>query len=176
MIERIKYLKIYATQIKTENYISLLPENSIALKNNLLNIIDDGNIEELYFEFIDEADISINNELIISDVILNLGSERKLTAKRAFITADPQEVKIKLDKGSFEDLPFEEISGFLNVDTMQLNYISYHKSINEYAENILPLGVLNFKNDIQLFTTGFADFKTTKIKFWFYKFSRPFRY
>ena len=106
-LKRIKYLKIYATQIKTENYISLLPENSIALKNNLLNIIDDGNIEELYFEFIDEADISINNELIISDVILNLGSERKLTTKRAYITADPQEVKIKLDKGSFEDLPFE---------------------------------------------------------------------
>ena len=163
-LKRIKYLKIYATQIKTENYISLLPENSIALKNNLLNIIDDGNIEELYFEFIDEADISINNELIISDVILNLGSERKLITKRAYITADPQEVKIKLDKGSFEDLPFEEISGFLNVDTMQLNYISYHKSINEYAENILPLGVLNFKNDIQLFTTGFADFKNNKNK------------
>ena len=163
-LKRIKYLKIYTTQIKTENYISLLPENSIALKNNLLNIIDDGNIEELYFEFIDEADISINNELIISDVILNLGSERKLTTKRAFITADPQEVKIKLDKGSFEDLPFEEISGFLNVDTMQLNYISYHKSINEYAENILPLGVLNFKNDIQLFTTGFADLRNNKNK------------
>ena len=82
----------YAKQIKTENYISLLPESSIALKNNLLNIIDDGNIEELYFEFIDEADISINNELIISDVVLNLGSERKLTTKRAFITADPQEI------------------------------------------------------------------------------------
>tara|TARA_Y100000748_G_scaffold27288_1_gene20455 strand:- start:61 stop:2019 length:1959 start_codon:yes stop_codon:yes gene_type:complete len=163
-LKRIKYLKIYTTQIKTENYISLLPENSIALKNNLLNIIDDGNIEELYFEFIDEADININNELIISDVILNLGSERKLTTKRAFITADPQEVKIKLDKGSFEDLPFEEISGFLNVDTMQLNYISYHKSINEYAENILPLGVLNFKNDIQLFTTGFADLRNNKNK------------
>ena len=58
-LKRIKYLKIYATQIKTENYISLLPENSIALKNNLLNIIDDGNIEELYFEFIDEADIAL---------------------------------------------------------------------------------------------------------------------
>ena len=102
------------------------------------------------------------NELIISDVILNLGSARKLTTKRAFITGDLQEVKIKLDKGSFDDLPFEEISGFLNVDTMQLNYISYHKSINEYAENILPLGVLNFKNDIQLFTPGFANFKNNK--------------
>ena len=163
-VRRLKYLKIYATQIKTENYISLLPENSIGLKNNLLNTIDDGNIEELYFEFIDEADISINNELIISDVILNLGSERKLTAKRAFITADPQEVKIKLGKGSFEDLPFEEILGLFNVDTMQLNYISYHKSINEYAENILPLGVLNFKNDIQLFTSGFADLRNNKNK------------
>jgi len=163
-LQRLKYLKIYATQIKTENYISLLPENSIALKNNLLNIIDSGNIEELYFEFIDEADISINNELIISDVILNLGSKRKLSANRAFVTADPQELKIKLDKGSYEDLPFEEIMGFLNIDTMELSYISYHKSINDYAENILPLGVLNFKNDIQLFTSGFADFKNNKNK------------
>ena len=163
-LQRLKYLKIYATQIKTENYISLLPESSITLKNNLLNIIDSGNIEELYFEFIDEADISINNELIISDVILNLGSERKLSANRAFITADPQEVKIKLGKGSYEDLPFEEIMGFLNVDTMELSYISYHKSINDYAENILPLGVLNFKNDIQLFTSGFVDFRNDKNK------------
>ena len=163
-LKRLKYLKIYATQIKTENYISLLPESSITLKNNLLNIIDSGNIEELYFEFIDEADISINNELIISDVILNLGSERKLSANRAFITADPQEVKIKLDKGSYEDLPFEEITGFLNLDTMGLSYISYHKSINDYAENILPLGVLNFKNDIQLFTSGFADLRNNKNK------------
>jgi len=163
-LQRLKYLKIYATQIKTENYISLLPESSITLKNNLLNIIDSGNIEELYFEFIDEADISINNELIISDVILNLGSERKLSANRAFITADTQEVKIKLGKGSYEDLPFEEIMGFLNVDTMGLSYISYHKSINDYAENILPLGVLNFKNDIQLFTSGFADLRNNKNK------------
>ena len=163
-LQRLKYLKIYATQIKTENYISLLPESSITLKNNLLNIIDSGNIEELYFEFIDEADISINNELIISDVILNLGSERKLSANRAFITADPQEVKIKLGKGSYEELPFEEIMGFLNVDTMGLSYISYHKSINDYAENILPLGVLNFKNDIQLFTSGFADLRNNKNK------------
>jgi len=163
-LKRLKYLKIYATQIKTENYISLLPESSITLKNNLLNIIDSGNIEELYFEFIDEADISINNELIISDVILNLGSERKLSANRAFITADPQEVKIKLGKGSYEDLPFEEIMGFLNLDTMGLSYISYHKSINDYAENILPLGVLNFKNDIQLFTSGFADLRNNKNK------------
>ena len=163
-LQRLKYLKIYATQIKTENYISLLPESSITLKNNLLNIIDSGNIEELYFEFIDEANISINNELIISDVILNLGSKRKLSANRAFITADPQEVKIKLDKGSYEDLPFEEIMGFLNVDTMELSYISYHKSINDYAENILPLGVLNFKNDIQLFTSGFVDFRNNKNK------------
>ena len=163
-LKRLKYLKIYATQIKTEDYISLLPENSIELKYNLLNIIEEGNIEELYFEFIDGADISVNNELVISDLILNLGAERRLAANRAFITADPQEVKIKLDKGSYEDLPFEEISGFLNVDTMQMNYISYHKSINDYAENILPLGVLNFKNDIQLFTSGFADFRNNKNK------------
>ena len=163
-LKRLKYLKIYATQIKIGDYISLLPENSSALKDNLLNIIDSGNIEELYFEFIDEADISINNELVISDVILNLGSDRKLKANRAFVTADPQEVKINLEKGSYEDLIFEEILGFLEVDKMQLNYISYHKSINSYAENILPLGVLNFKNDIELFTSGFADFKNNKNK------------
>ena len=163
-LQRLKYLKIYATQIKIGDYISLLPENSSALKDNLFNIIDSGNIEELYFEFIDEADISINNELVISDVILNLGSDRKLKANRAFVTADPQEVKINLEKGSYEDLIFEEILGFLEVDKMQLNYISYHKSINSYAENILPLGVLNFKNDIELFTSGFADFKNNKNK------------
>ena len=163
-LKRLKYLKIYATQIKIGDYISLLPENSSALKDNLLNIIDSGNIEELYFEFIDEADISINNELVISDVILNLGSDRKLKANRAFVTADPQEVKINLEKGSYEDLIFEEILGFLEVDKMQLNYISYHKSINSYAENILPLGVLNFKNDIELFTSGFVDFKNNKNK------------
>ena len=163
-LKRLKYLKIYATQIKIDDYISLLPENSSTLKNNLLNIIDSGNIEELFFEFIDEADISINNELVISDVILNLGSGRKLKANRAFVTADPQEVKINLEKGSYEDLIFEEIFGFLDVDKMQLNYISYHKSINNYAENILPLGVLNFKNDIELFTSGFADFKNNKNK------------
>ena len=163
-LKRLKYLKIYATQIKIEDYISLLPENSSSLRDNLLNIIDSGNIDELFFEFIDEADTSINNELIISDVILNLGSDRKLKASRAFVTADPQEVKINLEKGSYEDLIFEEILGFLDVDTMQLNYISYHKSINNYAENILPLGVLNFKNDIELFTSGFADFKNNKNK------------
>ena len=163
-LKRLKYLKIYATQIKTENFISLLPENSVALKNNLLNIIEAGTIEELYFEFIDEANISINNELVISDVILNVGSERKLIADRAFVTADSNEVKIKLDKGSFENLPFKEISGFLELDTMQLNYISFHNSINDYAENILPLGALNFKNDIQLFTSGFVDFRNNKNK------------
>ena len=37
-LQRLKYLKIYATQIKTENYISLLPENSIALKLSLIHI------------------------------------------------------------------------------------------------------------------------------------------
>ena len=163
-LKRLKYLKIYATQIKTEDYISLLPENLSVLKDNLLNIINSGNIEELYFEFIDEADISTNNELVISDVILNLESDRKLKANRAFVTANPQEVKINLEKGSYEDLIFEEILGFLDVDKMQLNYISYHKSINNYAENILPLGVLNFKNDIELFTSGFADFKNNKNK------------
>ena len=43
--QRLRYLKIYTTRIKTEDYISLLPENSNALKNNLLNIIDSGKIE-----------------------------------------------------------------------------------------------------------------------------------
>ena len=45
-----------------------------------------------------------------------------------------------------------------------MKYISYHNSINEYAEDILPLGVLNFKNDIQLFTSGFVNFKNNKNK------------
>ena len=162
--QRLRYLKIYTTRIKTEDYISLLPENSNALKNNLLNIIDSGKIDELYFEFIDGADISINNELIISEVIFRVGAERKLFANRAFITADLQEVKIRLQKGLYEDLPFEEVSGLLDIDSMQLNYFSFHKSINDFAENILPLGVLNFKNDIQLFTTGFADFRNNTNK------------
>ena len=47
---------------------------------------------------------------------------------------------------------------------MQLNYVSYHKSINEYAENILPLGILNFENDIQLYTSGYADFRKNENK------------
>tara|TARA_B100000965_G_scaffold155853_1_gene129805 strand:- start:385 stop:2316 length:1932 start_codon:yes stop_codon:yes gene_type:complete len=170
-LQRLKYLKIYTTQIKMEDYISLLPEESIKLKKNLLNIIDGGNIDELYFEFIHGADIPINNELIISEVILKIGSERKLKANKAFITADPQEVKIKLDQGSFESLPFKEIYGLLDINLMQLRYFSYHKSINDYAENILPLGALNFKNDIQLFTSGFADLrKNTNKNFGFISF------
>ena len=48
-LKRLKYLKIYATQIKIEDYISLLPENSSSLRDNLLNIIDSGNIDELFF-------------------------------------------------------------------------------------------------------------------------------
>jgi len=170
-LQRLKYLKIYTNQIKTEDYISLLPEDSITLKKNLLSIIDGGNIDELYFEFIQGADIAINNELIISDLILNIGSERKLKAKKAFVTADPQEVKIKLDQGSFETLPFEEISGLLDIKSMQLSYFSHHKSINDYAESFLPLGALNFKNDIQLFTSGLADLrKNTNKNFGFISF------
>ena len=163
-LQRLRYLKIYTTHIKTEDYISLLPENSNALKNNLLNIIDNGKIDELYFEFIDGANISINNELIISEATFRVGDERKLFTNRAFITADSKEVKIRLHKGLYEDLPFEEVSGLLDIDSMQLNYISFHKSINDFAENILPLGVLNFRNDIQLFTTGFSDFRNNTNK------------
>ena len=163
-LQRIKYLKIYATEINTKDYISLLPENSIALRKNLLNIVDNGNIEELYFEFINGEDISVNNEFIISELIIKIGSDRKLTATKAYVTADSNQVKIKLDKGSYEDLPFEEIIGLLDVDSMQLNYNSYHKSINDYAERILPLGVLNFKKDIPLFTSGFIDFNNNKNK------------
>lgn len=163
-LQRIKYVKIYATEINTKDYISLLPENSIALKKNLLNIVDDGNIEELYFEFINGEDISVNNEFIISDIIIKIGSVRKLKATKAYVTADSNQVKIKLDKGSYENLPFEEIIGLLDVDSMQLNYNSYHKSINDYAEKILPLGVLNFKKDIPLFTSGFVDFNNNKNK------------
>ena len=163
-IKRLKYLKVYATEIKTEDYINLLPENSVALKKNLLNIIDDGNIDELYFEFIEGANININNELIISKATINIASERKLTANKIFVTANNREVKIRLEQGLFENLPYDEISGFLDIDSMQLRYISHHKSINDYAENILPLGVLNFKNDIQLYTSGFIDFVSNKNK------------
>ena len=163
-LQRIKYVKIYATEINTKDYISLLPENSIALKKNLLNIVDDGNIEELYFEFINGEDISVNNEFIISELIIKIGSVRKLKATKAYVTADSNQVKIKLDKGSYENLPFEEIIGLLDVDSMQLNYNSYHKSINDYAEKILPLGVLNFKKDIPLFTSGFVDFNNSRNK------------
>ena len=163
-LQRIKYVKIYATEINTKDYISLLPENSIALKKDLLNIVDDGNIEELYFEFINGEDISVNNEFIISELIIKIGSVRKLKATKAYVTADSNQVKIKLDKGSYENLPFEEIIGLLDVDSMQLNYNSYHKSINDYAEKILPLGVLNFKKDIPLFTSGFVDFNNNKNK------------
>ena len=163
-LQRIKYVKIYATEINTKDYISLLPENSIALKKNLLNIVDDGNIEELYFEFINGEDISVNNEFIISELIIKIGSVRKLKATKAYVTADSNQVKIKLDKGSYENLPFEEIIGLLDVDSMQLNYNSYHKSINDYAEKILPLGVLNFKKDIPLFTSGFVDLNNNKNK------------
>ena len=163
-LQRIKYVKIYATEINTKEYISLLPENSIALKKNLLNIVDDGNIEELYFEFINGEDISVNNEFIISELIIKIGSVRKLKATKAYVTADSNQVKIKLDKGSYENLPFEEIIGLLDVDSMQLNYNSYHKSINDYAEKILPLGVLNFKKDIPLFTSGFVDLNNNKNK------------
>ena len=163
-LQRIKYVKIYATEINTKDYISLLPENSIALKKNLLNIVDEGNIEELYFEFINGEDISVNNEFIISELIIKIGSVRKLKATKAYVTADSNQVKIKLDKGSYENLPFEEIIGLLDVDSMQLNYNSYHKSINDYAEKILPLGVLNFKKDIPLFTSGFVDFNNNKNK------------
>ena len=163
-LQRIKYVKIYATEINTKDYISLLPENSIALRKNLLNIVDDGNIEELYFEFINGEDISVNNEFIISELIIKIGSVRKLKATKAYVTADSNQVKIKLDKGSYENLPFEEIIGLLDVDSMQLNYNSYHKSINDYAEKILPLGVLNFKKDIPLFTSGFVDFNNSRNK------------
>ena len=162
--KRINYLKIYATQISTDDYISLLPENSEDLKNTLSDVINEGKIEELYFEFIDGAEISINNELIISELILKIGPERNLNADKAFIAANAQEVKIILEKGSYENLPFEKVSGLLDIDLMELEYNSFHKSINKYAENILPLGVLNFKNDIKLFTSGFANFKNNKNK------------
>ena len=118
-IKRLKYLKVYATEIKTEDYINLLPENSVALKKNLLNIIDDGNIDELYFEFIEGANININNELIISKATINIASERKLTANKVFVTANNREVKIRLEQGLFENLPYDEISGFLDIDSMQ---------------------------------------------------------
>ena len=120
-IKRLKYLKVYATEIKTEDYINLLPENSVALKKNLLNIIDDGNIDELYFESIEGANININNELIISKATINIASERKLTANKVFVTANNREVKIRLEQGLFENLPYDEISGFLDMTQCNSN-------------------------------------------------------
>ena len=162
--QKINYLKIYATQISTRDYISLLPENSEGLKNTLSNLVNEGKIEELLFEFINGAEASFNNELIISELTLKIGSQRNLNAKMASVSANSKEVKIILENGFYENLPFEKISGLLDIDLMELEYISYHKSINEYAQNILPLGVLNFKKDIQLFTSGFSNFKNNKNK------------
>jgi len=162
--QRINYLKINASQISTEDYISLLPKNSEDLKNTLSGLINEGKIEELFFEFIDGAEISVNNELLLSDIALNIGAERILNASKAYVTANSKEAKIILEKGSYESLPFEKISGLFDINLGELKYISYHNSINEYAEDILPLGVLNFKNDIQLFTSGFVNFKNNKNK------------
>ena len=162
--KRINYLKIYASQISTEDYISLLPKDSEDLKNNLSELIYEGHIEELFFEFIDGAEIRINNEFLISDVVLNIGPERTLNARKAFVTANSKEVKIILKKGSYEGLSFEKISGLFDLKLRELEYTSYHKSINDYAEDILPLGVLNFKNDIQLFTSGFINFEKNENK------------
>ena len=162
--KRINYLKIYASQISTDDYISLLPEDSEDLKNTLSELIDEGYVEELYFEFIDGGEIRVNNEILISDVVLNIGPESNLNARKAFVTANSKEVKIILKKGSYDNLPFENISGLFDPKLRELQYTSYHKSINEYAEDILPLGVLNFKNDIQLFTSGFINFEKNENK------------
>ena len=162
--QRINYLKIHASQVSTEDYISLLPENSEELKNTLSDLVNTGKIEELFFEFIDGAQIRINNELLISELVLNIGPERILDASKAFVTANSKEVKIILEKGSYESLPFAKVSGLFDISLRELKYTSYHRSINEYAEDILPLGVLNFKNDIQLFTSGFVNFRNNKNK------------
>ena len=69
---------------KLKRIILICFENSVALKKNLLNIIDDVNIDELYFEFIEGANIHINNELIISKATIDIASERKLTANKVF--------------------------------------------------------------------------------------------
>ena len=163
-IQRVDYLKIGATQITIEDYKSLLPENSITLRNTISRIIQEGKIEKLNFELINGSDASLNNELIISELILNIGSDSKLFAKKALVSANSKEVKAILDDGTFDNLPFERISGLLDINLMQLSYETQHISINEYAQNILPLGVLNFQNDIELFTSGFMDFKNDKNK------------
>lgn len=161
---KINFLRIYASKIQTKDYISLLPDSSASLKKTLSNIISMGTIDELYLEFIDGAQIRINNELILSDVTLNIGNDRVIRAKNAFVAANNDEVKVILDKGYYENLPFEKISGLLDLDSMILKYTSYHNSINSYAENILPLGVLNFKKDIELFTSGISEFNESKNK------------
>ena len=93
---------------------------------------------------------------------MNIGSDSKLFAKKALVSENSKEVKSILDDGTFDNLPFERISGLLDINLMQLSYETQHVSINEYTQNILPLGVLNFQNDIELFTSGFMDFKNDK--------------
>ena len=156
------YIKIKTSKLETQNYIALLPENSFELKNTILNLNIEGDIEEVFFEFINGSNLSINNELIISNLILNTGSDASINADKAFITANNHEVKAVLKNGSYENLSFESVSGLLDIGTMQLNYISYHDSINKFAENALPLDALNLQNDINLFTSGFIDFNSNK--------------
>ena len=105
------YIKIKTSKLETQNYIALLPENSFELKNTLLNLIIEGDIEEVFFEFINGSNLSINNELIISNLILNTGSDASINADKAFITANNNEVKAVLKNGSYENLSFESVSG-----------------------------------------------------------------
>ena len=158
--ERINYLKIYTSKISVKHYISLIPYESEDLIKTLSNIIHLGDIDKIYLEFINGEGSRINNEVILSNVDLKIGPNRNLFAKKAFVTADSKEVKVILENGIFENLPFERISGLLEIDTMEMKYFSYHKSINEYAKSILPLGALNFKKDIELNTSGFINFKS----------------
>ena len=158
--EKIDYLKIYTSKISVKDYISLIPYESEDLIKTLSNIIHLGDIDKLYLEFINGEVSRINNEVILSNVNLKIGANRNLFAKKAYVTADSKEVKVILENGIFENLPFERISGLLEIDTMEMKYFSYHKSINEYAKSILPLGALNFKKDIELNTSGFINFKS----------------
>ena len=158
------YLRIHAKEMQTQDYISLIPKNFEGLTDTLTNLIESGIIEELGLEFINIGNGSFKNEIVISDVILNIGSKRKLDAKKAFIAADSNEVRIVLKEGFVENIPFKSATGYLDIETLQLKYDSQHESLNKYAKSFLPLSSLDLNSAINLDTSGFIDFKNNNYR------------
>ena len=158
------YLRIHTKKMQTQDYISLIPKNFEGLTDTLTNLIESGIIEELGLEFINSGNGSFKNEIVISDVILNIGSKRKLDAKKAFIAADSNEVRIVLKEGFVENIPFKSVTGYLDIETLRLKYDSKHESLNKYAESFFPLNSLDFKSPINLDTSGFIDFKNNNYR------------